>query len=350
MRKKNRHKIIIGIEVMVLSITVSLLGTNAASSNPPSNGVSYNKNGQVTVENALDNLYSKANYGNATANDILKGKKALVGGKEVVGTFTCPTLASLTPGDAKPENITDGKIAWVNGKRIVGTYGLLADKVKLGDYISYTPSSTSQLVSAGFGVLKIDSNANVIGINYENVTINPSELKIWQVLNIRYDGTVEIVSCYSSSKTLTTNLDETYHEYIEKLNDMAALYETPGITVGSRHLGYDKMKAMERTPGRDMPDNGYLMDWNLLKEAGISKGVMNIGNFNDSYYFLASRKSDSVYCVGRGGELTINCDSFSGTGKYQYTSGNIRPVVYLKATLKIAGGDGSQSSPYTLEI
>jgi hypothetical protein len=66
---------------------VAILGTNAASSNPPSNGVSYNKNSQTTVEGALNDLYTKANYGNASASQILSGKTALVGGSKVTGTM-----------------------------------------------------------------------------------------------------------------------------------------------------------------------------------------------------------------------------------------------------------------------
>ena len=90
MNEKKKHKIMLGIEVVLLCMIVAILGTNAASSNPPSNGVSYGKNNQTTVEGALNDLYTKANYGNATASQILKGKTALVGGKQVTGTI--PTM------------------------------------------------------------------------------------------------------------------------------------------------------------------------------------------------------------------------------------------------------------------
>ena len=87
MSEKKKHKIMLGIEVILLCMIVAILGTNAASSNPPSNGVSYGKNSQTTVEGALNDLYTKANYGNATASQILKDKTALVGGKQVTGTM-----------------------------------------------------------------------------------------------------------------------------------------------------------------------------------------------------------------------------------------------------------------------
>ncbi len=91
MNEKKKHKIMLGIEVVLFCMIVAILGTNAASSNPPSNGVSYNKNSQTTVEGALNDLYNKANYGNASASQILKGKTALVGGKKVTGTM--PTMS-----------------------------------------------------------------------------------------------------------------------------------------------------------------------------------------------------------------------------------------------------------------
>ena len=87
MNEKKKHKIMLGIEVVLFCMIVAILGTNAASSNPPSNGVSYGKNNQTTVEGALNDLYTKANYGNASAGQILNGKTALVGGKKVTGTM-----------------------------------------------------------------------------------------------------------------------------------------------------------------------------------------------------------------------------------------------------------------------
>ena len=93
MNEKKKHKIMLGIEVVLFCMIVAILGTNAASSNPPSNGVSYNKNSQTTVEGALNDLYNKANYGNASASQILKGKTALVGGKKVTGTMEDRGLA-----------------------------------------------------------------------------------------------------------------------------------------------------------------------------------------------------------------------------------------------------------------
>lgn len=121
MKEKKKDRVIVGIEVMLLCTIVGVLGTNAASITPQSNNVSYTKNGQTTVQSAVNDLYTKLAYGDAKANEIVSGKTALVGGKQVTGTYTCPSVASQTPGDATPEDIAEGKIAWVNGNKIVGT-------------------------------------------------------------------------------------------------------------------------------------------------------------------------------------------------------------------------------------
>jgi hypothetical protein len=102
MNEKKKHKIMLGIEVILLCMIVAILGTNAASSNPPSNGVSYGKNNQTTVEGALNDLYTKANYGNAMASQILKDKTALVGGNKVTGTI--PIYGSSVASSVVPWN------------------------------------------------------------------------------------------------------------------------------------------------------------------------------------------------------------------------------------------------------
>ena len=368
---------------MILSITVSLLGTNAASSNPPSNGVSYNKNGQVTIENALDNLYNKTNYGDAKASDILKGKKALVGGKEVVGTYTIPTLASLTPGNAIASNIEEGKIAWVNGRKIVGTkrHDSLA-YLRVGDYISYTPSNTSYTIPGA---------RDQYGFSQR---IQPSDLKLWRMIRRTVDGVIELVSVNVGIKHENHDQiyiwgNEGYLDYIKILNDAAKGYETEGYTIGSRHMGWDG-KAIEhltRMPAISSPeygkagvygspDDGYKTDVKLVGDIG----ALDVGEA----YYLASRSTaveitrqpywegfynGSVFTTGcmypighkEVGEYSVKiceiksydegCTSSSGdpcnsNGIQAY----IRPIVYLNPNLKITGGDGTESNPYTIGI
>ena len=48
------------------------------------------------VDNALDNLYDISTYGDASENDILSGKTALVNGQPITGTLTIPNYTDLT--------------------------------------------------------------------------------------------------------------------------------------------------------------------------------------------------------------------------------------------------------------
>ena len=159
MEEKKKHKVMIGIEVVLLCMLVAILGTNAASSNPPSNGVSYGKNNQTTVEGALNDLYNKANYGNASEGQILKGKMALVGGKKVTGTMEDRGLAqygSWGCGDAGcgsgndayyainalPEGYyhSDGNTwapeARINANTLRSSLGITANKIVKGQSIA----------------------------------------------------------------------------------------------------------------------------------------------------------------------------------------------------------------------
>lgn len=73
--KKNILLIIFGIMMFSVGVSAGVV-LNA-------NQVSYNNK---TVEDALNDLYSKSNYGDATASDIKSGKTALVNGSIVTGT------------------------------------------------------------------------------------------------------------------------------------------------------------------------------------------------------------------------------------------------------------------------
>ncbi len=348
---------------------------SAISANPPSNGVSYNKNGQVTVENALDNLYSKANYGDATANDILSGKKALVGGKEIIGTFACPSLVEQTPGTAVASDIDRGKVAWVNGKKIIGTYvvrteqnnkNALGYRLLAGDYVRYTPTKMSYIIS------KDDTG------HYEDQTINPSELNLWRVIQKNADGSVELVSVYKSSALIAIENQEGYYNLIGTLNKLAKAYETEGYTVGSRHMGYDASQAEEYG---NNPDIGYKKDVFLVRavvgnaSTDPIKRVSTSGNYN--FQWLASRSNGDcslesstqryryAYWITGASSDSFTCDwGYKGvvnnrnTNVGQYTiddgyathAAPIRPIVVLKSTLKITGGNGTESSPYTLGV
>jgi hypothetical protein len=382
MNEKKKHKIMLGIEVVLLCMIVAILGTNAASSNPPSNGVSYGKNNQATVEVALNDLYTKANYGNATAAQILKGKTALVGGKQVTGTYEAPNIESQTPGDATQYDIAQGKIAWVNGERIVGKkqFTVITNFLKVGDYVKYTPNRTSYKVSA--------SDTGYVS----DQSIRPNALDSWRIIRINDDGTIEMVSVNISDK-IVFNGETGYKNYVGTLNKIAKAYETEGITVGSRALGYDANQANEYLTSiakNGNPDYGYSTDMDLMSDAGMTRA-------SNGTYYLASRANfdiskDSLYSKHlSGGKYSIRVVGFRPTYWYYScisgcmgdsccgtvssspgwsiwrtyggdpiddhvnlfpagSSYGMRPVVVVKADASLLGGRGEDSDPWLFGI
>ncbi len=371
MEEKKKHKVMIGIEVILLGMIIAIIGTNAASSNPPSNGVSYSKNNQTTVEGALNDLYSKASYGNATAAQILKDKTALVGGKKVTGTYEAPTLASQTLGDATGFDIAPSKIAWVNGEKIVG-YPLMTDKVKLGDYVTYASRKVSYIIpksDTGYG-----SDQN----------INPSELNLWRVIKKNIDGTVELVSEYVSEVAVSLKGSLGYQKMIGTLNKIAISYEKDGYTVGSRHMGYDGIAVENCTSNSSCnSDEGYKIDMNLVETiVGSLQAKKKINEkvdgkivevASDAEYFLASRSTKFSNGVGVNGNVDNNnylkgryIDKYgndSSQSIYIYSrlpmnesvsevnfKKSIRPIVVLSSMIRVSGGNGTENSPWIIGI
>jgi hypothetical protein len=136
---------------------VAILGTNAASSNLPSNGVSYGKNNQTTVEGALNDLYTKANYGNATASQILKGQTALVGGKKVTGTM---------PDRRYTGNMTGGlNVSYPNIALNVGANTQLTTGTDGVNYIATSPpQGWYEGGGSSYAVIPTAEVANLYGI------------------------------------------------------------------------------------------------------------------------------------------------------------------------------------------
>ena len=348
MNEKKKHKIMLGIEVILLCMIVAILGTNAASSNPPSNGVSYGKNNQDTVEGALNDLYTKSNYGNATAAQILKDKTALVGGKQVIGTYEAPSLASQTPGDATETDIAEGKIAWVNGKKIVG-FKPLAEKVNLGDYIKYTSSREYYTIS------KSDTGYD------SDQGIDMSRASLWRVIRKNSDGTVDVVRDGVSEK-ICLNGEIGFRNGVGVLNKIAKAYENTTYTVGARHMGYDGSSETCTGALGSCNSQGKSEDKQLVAKA---IGNLLIGTGEGFSYWLARRLVDlnglggdnryhSYYSLeiieGIGASYNLSADTLIIDSKGQSKCNSVRPIVILKSRLKITGGDGTKSSPYTLGV
>lgn len=192
------------------------------------------------------------------------------------------------------------------------TRALLADKVKLGDYISYIPPSRD--------ITLFPQYHNISSV----VSISPSELREWRVLRRNDNGTVDLVAWDVASYV---DFKSKYDDTIDTLNIIADYYIDDNFALSARSIS----KA----------------DWSQLDSVF---GTYRVKSKN-LYWIDTSNKGGCLECIRNGNfsgsDAAIYCGSTLLSGGYDIY---IRPVVVLKSTLKITGGNGTESSPYTLGI
>ncbi len=99
--------------------------------------------------------------------------------------------------------------------------------LSLGDYVSYQVPEIYRY-----------TDTNKTGSNTKQ-KIDSSELNLWRVLKINNDGTVDLISEYTSSINIAFEGETGYLNLVGYLNELAKIYENSYYTVGSRHFGYN---------------------------------------------------------------------------------------------------------------
>ena len=318
---KNNYKIIIGI---IIGVVISGCGVYAATVIAASS-VGYTDNsslGANNVQTAIDKLNTKATT-----------------------------------------KITEAEAKCPSGNICTKTWA------KLGDYVKMTPTSKSYTVTTAMTGYDTDQ------------TINPSELNLWRVISINSDGTIDLVSEYTSSTYVYFKGKTGYQNYISSLNTIASQYTNSRYTVASRHMGYNGQtgtitdtSALDSTtapwtestsPLISMSDEskgggdvGYEKDFNLVNKVLGTAVANKVGTTTATNYWLASRKysynsSASWIFYGRG---ISTSGGLGGDRLYLYRSGSlltyrysraVRPIITLKSGLT-PSGSGTSSSPYVL--
>lgn len=246
---------------------------------------------------------------------------------------------------------------------------------KIGDYVSYTPSAQTFTISKDLTGYTSDQ------------TINPSELNLWRVIKKNENGTIDLISEYLPSSKISFKGKIGYINYVYALNLLASSYEINGITIGSRHMGYDRQtqvitntSKLETTTKpwksgsysilgkwdlwefQGMGENWYITDFNLVKQAcNLITPVINNKELTPEYY-ISSRyyTYDSVNDTNwRFGLRVVRNGTMNGIGGiYQYNdkkgyyeitaTAYYRPIVVLKDNLSAKTGDGSASNPWQI--
>ncbi|MBR3660678.1 MAG: hypothetical protein IKN63_02110 [Bacilli bacterium] len=292
--------------------------------------------------------------------------------------------ANLTKNGQVVTNVQDALDALYN-KATDPSYGedvCTTSPFKLGDYVSYMPTSTSYSPNTS---LRGDATA---------VTINPSELTLWRVIKINPNCTVEVVSEYVSTSTVQFKNKTGYLNYVYVLNEIAKQYADSSHTYtldpasapngAFRNVGYDgatlqitnttridntslgasgglwyqKSTGLNGEESLGGGDQGFTTDLKLLSDAGVSIAAYAKGTTTPTEYWLASRSytwnsttdwgfaARSVRSYGYvGGYYLYDWDGSSFTS---YLSNRaVRPVITLKSGLTVSGA-GTSASPYVI--
>ena len=266
-----------------------------------------------------------------------------------------------------------------DGEVIQKTPRIYSDEVKTllteGKYVTYDGQSYRVLydVNSGYNWIEIIS-INPLGsvlLGYQDSKM-PSNMEL---INQGY-GTTSIENARWSYNNAITTLHENAQGYLTDLADRARCVgsnpEKPNVDV--EELGYEVTNA---DVNAYIKSKGYnnkfkVSDENYTNESSSSTlpkdkeqlekiNAKRASNLKD--YWLASRYIDAssswtdfgMYVVGNNGANIIRQDfvRVSGTAGSMSAGGKsygIRPVIRLKDTIKITGGSGTSSSPYTISL
>ena len=320
--------------------------------------------GKNTIEIPLNNV--------DTSISGEKSRTCSVSGQDCACDSTHCASWALSPGTSYTMTITLTDNAGNQTTKSVTAKtesDILSSSVDVGGYVSYTPSKTSYTISTS------ESGYT------SNQTINPSELNLWRVIRKNSDGTIDLVSEYTSKKDVYFGGKVGYKNYVGTLNRIANSYETSGITSGSRSMGYDGQTEYiadetalnkttspwtESTTATNSPkgstrerqgggDTLYETDTNLVKVACGNLKAYRVNTTSFTSYGLASRyfeytNSTYWYFLARVVNITGSIDSYlynSSIGVDEYSvQCTLRPIVTLKSGIQASSGDGTKTSPW----
>lgn len=246
-------------------------------------------------------------------------------------------------------------------------------KLVEGKYVKMTPTADHFTI-----------NTTMTGYSSDQ-TINPNELKLWRVIRINDDNTVDMVSEYVSSTEIYFQGKTGYINYVGALNLLAEQYENKKYTVKTRCMGYyNQTKELTDTKAlfsttvpqtsstsnddsetKGLGDIGYKTDYELVKsiygEVGLA--AKTVGTNSNASYWLASRNYDydvQIPSIWRfqGRYVYNDNNELDSTSFYYLVSGNvyeksmynaIRPIVTIHSTISASSGDGTITNPYVLD-
>ncbi len=248
-------------------------------------------------------------------------------------------------------------------------------EAKIGDYVSYTPSKTDYEITNDLTGCTGEGN---VCDGLKKQSINPSELNLWRVIRKNSDGSIDLVSEYTSSNEVYFYGKEGYKNLIGSLNTIAKQYETTNITGGSRYLGYSgqteyisdstlldltnpvwKDKTNDNTYEKQGGgDTLFQSDVSLVKQAcgSLISNKVNAPNEASEYWlarrFFENMEGSYTYRGGRInliGSIQVSYHLFRYYEDQYYPVSahmSLRPIITLKTGIEPKSGDGTIESPW----
>ena len=278
-------------------------------------------NKSVTWESSNSSIATVSDSGLVTAKS---GGTAIITAKAADGSDKTATCSIIVEGEDSAKNI-----------------------LKVGDHVTYIDGTGEQRDCVVLYDNSFDYGVEIITMKtVENVTIGES-----------------------NTSTITTNSINDYNNAINILNDATSKYINKTYVDRARCVGSVPNEPDYDEAGMYISEYSYMVPYNeLFKDADnnylTDKGQMiSLDIFNtDDWYWLASREvySSNVsystfkvrYVYPKNAvnvNVGIRINSNGKTSSYERSFG-LRPVFHIKSGINITGGNGTESSPYTLEI
>ena len=239
--------------------------------------------------------------------------------------------------------------------------------IEPGDYVKMTPTLTSYT-----------TDTSKTGYT-SSQTINPSELNLWRVLKVNSDGTIEMISEYTSSTKIFFRGKLGYQNFVGYLNELASKYENSKYTSGSRYVGYNgqteyitdtskldsttapwtSSTGSSTTENLGGGDTLYKSDYDLIQTVLGTRVANKVGTKTAVSYWLASRYyyytssarwsfgGRNIYIDG-GLNSSYLYGCYSGGFSTNSSSGALRPIVILKSGITYTPAVGTSDDPFVL--
>lgn len=278
--------------------------------------------------------------------------------KQVSNSNTC-TFTGLNPSTKYTFKVIVSDNAGNTTERSISAVtssdpNLVTNKLREGNYVYYTDKTGTQRKCV---VLYGPENANYSSYGIQIVTMDTVE-----TVQLGNGGASTMISgeeYFNTARSSYNNAISTLHNatqkylnttYASKVRCVGSVPNNPLSESGYYSNDYSYMDDYNGT--LRAADNNCVIDMNKMSS-------LNILNINKHYWF-ASRQVDAtssrtdffLWSINETGGLLGNylCGIRGGRPYSAYVNCGLRPVFTLKTNVKVTGGAGTSTNPYTLGV